>query len=123
MGAEITELSVWSLLAVFVVQCLGAYEHWRVMKKDGRVSGSFFGDYLFADYPGRSALTILLIAASSWMAALGGAADYLNPALLIDLLKNGSINVKLAAAITGAASTAYLAGYGFDSRFNKGSAQ
>ncbi|MFA6064057.1 MAG: hypothetical protein WC736_15820 [Gallionella sp.] len=91
------------------------------MKREGRVAGSFFRDYLFADYPGRSALTVFLIAASSWLAALGGAADYLNPELLWALVSNGTIDAKLGAAITGAVTTTFLAGYGFDSRFNKGS--
>ena len=114
-----TEINVWSLVAVFVLQCLGAFEHWRILKRDGRTQGSFFGDYLFASYPGKSALTIGLIAFSSWLAALGGAADYLNPELLWSMLNHGAIDIKLASAITGAASTSYLAGYGFDSRFNK----
>lgn len=116
-----TALSIWSLLMVFMLQCLGAFEHWRMMKKDGRVTGNFFGDYMFASYPGRSALTIFLIAATSWMAALGGAADYLNPELLWSLVSTGMIDTKLAASITGAVTTSFLAGYGFDSRFNKGS--
>lgn len=118
-----TEFNIWSLLMVFVLQCFGAFEHWRIMRRDGRVSGTFLKDYLFADYPGRSALTIALIAGSSWMAALGGAADYLNPQLLLSMLQHEAIDAKLAAAITGAVTTSYLAGYGFDSRFNKGGQQ
>jgi len=113
-------MNMWSLFMVFLLQCLGAWEHWRLMKREGRVSGDFFRDYLFSDYPGKSALTIALIAASSWLAALGGAADYLNPELLWALVTNGMIDTKLGAAITGAVTTSFLAGYGFDSRFNKG---
>jgi hypothetical protein len=113
-------INVYSLLIVFVLQCLGAHSHWRLMLREGRVSGGFFRDYLFADYPGKTATTIFLIALSSWLAALGGAADYLNPQLVYTLLVSGSIDPVLGAAITGGATTAFMAGYGFDSRFNKG---
>lgn len=113
-------INIYSLLVVFALQCLGAYEHWRLMKKEGRVNGGFIRDYLFSDYPGKTAATIALIALSSWLAALGGAADYLNPQLLYALLSSGTIDPVLGAAITGGATTAFMAGYGFDSRFNKG---
>lgn len=116
-----SEINLWSLLVVFLLQCLGAYEHWRVMKNDGRVQGSFFGDYLFGNYPGRTTLTVLLLAGNSWLAAMSGVADYLNPELLWMMLEKGVIDVKLGAAITGGVTGAYLAGYGFDSKFNKGS--
>jgi len=117
----VTNVNVWSLLVVFLLQCLGAYGHWRVMKKEGRVNGNFFTDYLFADYPGKTALTVLLLAGNSWLAALSGAADYLNPQLLLSLIENSAIDIHLGAAITGGVTGAYLAGYGFDSNFNKGS--
>lgn len=117
-----TEINLLSLLVVFLLQCLGAYEHWRVMKNDSRVSGSFFRDYLFGAYPGRSTVTVLLLAGNAWLAALSGMADYLNPELLWTMLQHGAIDVKLGAAVTGGVTGAYLAGYGFDSKFNKGSA-
>lgn len=119
--ATVTDINIWSLLVVFLLQCFGAYGHWRVMLKEGRVNGNFFIDYLFADYPGKTMFTIFLLAANSWLAALSGAADYLNPQLLLALIQNGVIDAKLAAAITGGVAGAYYAGYGFDSNFNKGS--
>lgn len=116
-----TQINIASLVVVFFLQCLGAFKHWQVMKKDGRVNGTFFADYLFADYPGHSAWTIFLLAANAWLAALSGAADYLNPELLLSLIENGNIDIKLGASITGAVSGSFLAGYGFDSIANKGS--
>lgn len=115
------ELNIWSLVVVFLIQCLGAFEHWRLMKKEGRVNGNFLKDYLFADYPGHSAMTIGLIAGTSWMSAISGAADYLNPELLASLFQHGTIDMKLASSITGSVITSFGVGYALDSRLNKGS--
>ena len=111
-------LNIWSLAMVFILQCLGAFEHWRLMKSEGRVTGSFTG-YLTGQYPGHSFSTVLALMGTAWMAAVSGAADYLNPELLFALFTNGEISINLATAITGAVVTSVGVGYAFDSRFNK----
>lgn len=111
------DLNLWSFVTVFVLQCIGAYLHWRFMVKQGRVNGTFFKDYLFADYPGRSVATIGLLLGASWAMAAAGAADNLNPELIWTMLLQGKINVAGVSAAIGAVGT----GYAFDSRINKGS--
>ena len=113
------KINIYSLFVVFFLQCLGAWEHWRFIKNEGRVSGSF-REYLLSSYPGRSYATLFAIAGSSWMSAMSGMADYLNPELLYALVQHGEIDIKLATAISGAVMASVGVGYALDSRFNKG---
>ncbi len=115
------QVNIWALLIVFIIQLVGAADHWKVMKKDGRVSGTLW-DYFVADYPGHSVATIVMIAGSSWLAALSGAADFLRPDVLFQLISNGMIDTRIATSITGAVVTAWGVGYAFDSKINKAKA-
>jgi len=117
------ELNMWSFLVVYLLQVLGAFDHWRLMKKGYRIRGSFF-DYLFGAYPGRTIGTYAALLASAWASCEAGVADNLNPELLFGLfnhlIETGNITMKTAITIITAAGLSVTTGYGFDSRFNKG---
>lgn len=106
------------MLVVFLLQFLGLYEHWRLMRKEKRIKGKFI-NYIFSQYPGRSASVFLILVGTAWLSALSGAANYLNPLLLFTVIENGEIHIELATAITGAVITSFGVGYAVDSRFNK----
>jgi len=110
-----TDVNVYSVLAVFVLQCLGAFEHFRFMRSTGRVSGNFYS-YLVSAYPGKSAATYLVLGASAWMSVEAGVGDNVNPQLLYALISTGHMPMATLAAV----GLSLVTGYGFDSRFNKG---
>ena len=110
-------INMYSFLMVFGLQCLGAFEHFRFSKAQGNISGSFFS-YLFSNKPGSTATTYILLGASAWASCEAGIADNINPQLLYNLIKTGNMPVASFAA----AGLSLVTGYGFDSRFNKGSA-
>ena len=109
------DVNIYSVLAVFVLQCLGAFEHFRFMRSTGRVSGNFYS-YLVSAYPGKSAATYLVLGASAWMSVEAGVGDNVNPQLLYALISTGHMPMATLAAV----GLSLVTGYGFDSRFNKG---
>ena len=109
-----TEINLWSFIAVLAVSYLGAYAHWRKMKKQGRVAGTFW-DYLAADNPAHSAGTGVAILGTTWLNVTSGLGDNLNPELVVALLAAGKLHVPTIAAL----ATSFLSGYGLDSQFNK----
>lgn len=111
-------VSIYAVMTVFIIQLLGAVDHWRVMKRDGRVAGTVL-DYFLRDYPGHSFAAIIALGGTSWLAAISGAADFLNPETLYSVMQYGMINTEIAAKITGAVITSYGVGYAFDSKMNK----
>ncbi|OGC95839.1 MAG: hypothetical protein A2W25_15295 [candidate division Zixibacteria bacterium RBG_16_53_22] len=110
-----TELNLWSFLAVFGLQFLGMFMHWRKLKKQKRVGGNFVS-YLFADYPGRSLTTFAALLGSAWLSSIGGVADNINPELIFTMLSQGILHVPSIGAVV----ASYMTGYGFDSSINKG---
>lgn len=113
------DINLYSYMIVLMIQCLGAWEHWRVMKSEGRVSGTF-RQYLFSHYPGRSFSIYIALAGSAWASCLSGAGDNLNPELLFAIISNGKISIETATIISAVAVTTFGFGYAIDSRFNKG---
>lgn len=111
-------MNILSLVMVFLLMCFGAFEHWRLMANNERVSGSF-KDYLFSQYPGHTYGTYAALMVAAWLATLSGAGDFLNPMIVVKLFNGLNIDAKLAASITAAAGASIAAGYAFDSRFNK----
>lgn len=109
------DVNLLSLLMVFTLQCLGAFEHWRFMRGQGRVGGNFWS-YLVSSYPGRSATTYLVLAASAWASVEAGIGDNVNPEMLIALIGTGHIPMSSFVAI----GVSLVTGYGIDSRLNKG---
>ena len=109
------DANLLSLLMVFVLQCLGAFEHFRFMRSTGRVSGNFYS-YLVSAYPGRSTATYLVLAASAWASVEAGIGDNVNPELLIALIGTGHVPMASFVAIGVSLAT----GYGVDSRLNRG---
>jgi hypothetical protein len=109
------DVNIYSVVAVFLLQCLGAFEHFRYMRAEGRVSGSF-RNYLFSSHPTKSAATYLVLAASAWASVEAGVGDNVNPQLLWALLSTGHMPMATMAAV----GLSLVTGYGFDSRFNKG---
>lgn len=110
-----TEISILSFLSFFVLSALGAYWHYRKMRKTGRHNGTLF-DYLFADYPGKSAAVWMALLGSSWAMATTGTADFINPELVWATLLAGKLHVPSI----GVAALAVQSGYAFDSMLNKG---
>lgn len=109
-----SEINIYSFAAVLLVSYLGAYFHWRKMKKQGRVGGTFW-DYLVADRPGRSMGTGAAILGATWLNVTSGLGDNLNPELVWQLLAAGKLHVPTFAAI----ATSFLSGYGLDSQINR----
>ena len=109
------DVNIYSMLMVFLLQCLGAFEHFRFMRGQGRVSGNFYS-YLISAYPGKSATTYLVLLASAWVSVEAGVGDNVNPELLYALISTGHVPLATMAAV----GLSLVTGYGMDSRFNKG---
>jgi len=109
-----TEINLYTFISVLSVSYLGAYAHWRKMKRQGRVAGSFW-DYLVADSPAHSMGTGAAILGATWLQVTSGLGDNLNPELVLALLVAGKLHVPTIAAL----ATSFLSGYGLDSQFNK----
>lgn len=108
------DINILSFVMVFALQCVGAFEHWRFMRAQGRVSGKFYS-YMVSAYPGKSAATILLLGGSAWVSCQAGVGDNINPELVYALISTGQMPLATLAAI----GASLVTGYGFDSRFNK----
>ena len=109
-------ISIASFLSFLILSVIGAYGHYRKVCKTGRHYGSLW-DYLVADHPGRSGTVGVMLVGSAWLTATSGTADFINPQLVLELLRHGELHVPSIAV-------AYLAvqsGYAFDSSINKGS--
>lgn len=107
--------SILSFLAAFVCLTLGAFWHYRKVRKTGRHHGSL-KDYLLADSPDRSSVVLVMLLLASWQAVSSGAADNINPELVWALLKVGHFHdptINTMIALIGL-------GYTFDSTLNKG---
>ena len=110
-----TEISVTSFLAFFILSVVGAYWHYRKVRKTGRHDGTLI-DYLLADHPQRSAYVWMALALSSWTAATSGVADFINPELVWTLLTQGKLHIPSISIMV----VAVQSGYQFDSWLNKG---
>ena len=109
-----TEINLWSFLSVVTLQLVGAYVHWRKMRKTKRVTGNFY-DYIIADSPGHSVATGLAILSAAWLSTSSGAGDLINPELMVAMLSKGILHVP---SINGVIA-ALTAGYALDSVLNK----
>lgn len=107
--------SILSFAAAFICLTIGAYMHYRKVRKTGRHRGSL-KDYLLAESPDRSGVVLLLLLLASWQAVSSGAADNINPELVWALLRSGHLHdptINTLIALVGI-------GYTFDSTLNKG---
>lgn len=112
------ELSLYSFLSVVWFQMIGAWAHFKKMKQNKRVRGTYF-DYLVSDSPNKSAATGILMLGSAWFSITAGNGDLLNPILLWEFLTKGILHVPSINAVL----TAIMTGYTFDSVMNKGDAK
>lgn len=102
-------------LIMLVAGLLGMYIHFRVAKHDGRELGKFF-DYLMADNPGKTGLTLFAyVGAMSTLFALGSF-DQLRLDAFIAALRNGYLYAPMAQGVAQAITAGYMA----DSMLNKG---
>lgn len=108
-------IELWSFGMYFLLTLLGAYWHWRKMKAQNRVRGTF-GDYLWADSPASSMGTGIALLSAAWLATSSGMADWINPELIWALLLSGKLHI----ASVNTMALAVLNGYSFDSIINKG---
>lgn len=108
-------ISIASFAAFLVMSTLGAYWHFRKVRKTKRHMGTLW-DYLVADHPGRSGTVGLALLGTSWTAATTGTADFINPQLVWTMLALGKLH---GPSIT-VAVMAFGTGYLFDSQINKG---
>lgn len=110
-----TEINLWSFMAVFSCQMLGAGAHWLKLKRTKRSRVNFF-KYMFMDAPGKSAATIFMLLGSAWFACTAGTGDLINPELLWAMLNKGILHVPSINTVLAAITT----GYAFDSMSDKG---
>lgn len=101
-------------LIVMMSGFLGMLMHWGVMKRKGRVQGTFF-DYLISDNPTASGVTIG--AFSTAMAGLGwaGTFDQLSMEAATEAFRNGYLYGPLVSSVV----IAFTTGYFCDSTLNK----
>jgi hypothetical protein len=103
-------------LAVFILFALiGAVAHWGKKKRRGEVQGNLVG-YLFADSPGKTGMTVIVIVGAAITAATTGALDGLDVAVAWAYLQVGNIPMPTAHALI----AAFTLGWAADSGINKG---
>ena len=94
---------------------LGMWMHFLQKKRRKEELGTF-RDYLFADSPGSTGITVVaFLLAMGGMFGLGSF-DQVFWEPFIVALKNGKLYAPMASAVT----QAFLTGFGFDSMLNKG---
>jgi hypothetical protein len=107
-------------IAALMLFCgfIGMYAHFRIAKRRGAVTGSFY-DYMLADNPTASGITIGAFAsAMSGLYGLG-TFDQVSIEATIEALKNGVLYAPTASAIAISVTTGYMS----DSTLNKGSSK
>jgi hypothetical protein len=109
------DINALSFATFLILSFTGAWYHWRKMKNESRVMGTF-RDYLFADSPTNSLATGVMLLVAAWTAATSGTADLVNPQLIVTMLMAGKLHIASFNAVGGA----FIIGYGFDSLVNKG---
>jgi len=109
-------ISLASFASFLVLSIFGAYLHYRKMVSTARHFGTL-KDYLFADYPGRSASVGVALIGTAWVSATSGMAGVLDPMVLYSFLAEGKLHI----ASINMAALAVGSGYAFDSALNKGS--
>ena len=112
MGAENT-VDIGAALIILLPGLFGMWTHWRLAFRQGRVSGTFF-DYLFADNPQGTGVTVAMflsaMAGMNWL----GLFDQVHTDYIVEALRNWQIYKPAALAVIASATT----GYTFDSRWN-----
>lgn len=112
-------INLYSLSLVLALMVMGALAHWTKKKLFNEISGNLV-DYLFMDYPGRTAATGTAIIAAAGAAAVSGAADIIDPRLIWSMVQQ---TASLPAMSLFAIGGAFQSGWSFDSLLNKGGKQ
>jgi hypothetical protein len=108
-------ISISVTLIVLISGLLGMYTHFRIARRDLRVSGTFF-DYMFADNPAKSGITIGVFTSAMALLYSAGTFDQLQMNAFIEAFKNGYFYKPMLSAI----ALAFTTGYSCDSMINKG---
>jgi hypothetical protein len=111
-------INLISLFVFILCALLGAVAHWFKKLRRGEVQGNLVG-YLFADSPGRTATTFIVIVGAAITAATTGALDGLDIAVAWAYLKVGNLPMPTAHVLV----AAFTLGWATDSGINKGGAQ
>jgi hypothetical protein len=101
---------------IFAFGLLGMYIHWRIAKRAKRVEGTFF-DYLFADNPSGTGITLFAFASAMGGLFSIGSFDAVRLDAAWEALSNGYLYAPMAQAIALSVTT----GYACDSVLNSGS--
>lgn len=109
-------INLISLFVFIIFALLGAIAHWVKKKRRGEVQGNLVS-YLFADSPGSTGMTVLVIVGAAITAATTGALDGLDVAVAWAYLKVGNMPMPTAHALT----AAFTLGWAADSGINRGS--
>lgn len=109
-------IDLWAFAFLYALMLLGAVWHWWKKKRRGELRGNLVS-YLLSDHPGSSALSGGSILGAAAIAAMTGAADFIDPRLLWEqIVQTGKIapvqGWLLYASISG--------GWMLDSWLNKG---
>ena len=108
--------NVFSFLFVLILMMIGAVGHWVHKKLRKEVQGTLL-DYIFADYPGRSASVLGVFLVSSATVGATTVSAIVDPFMLWDQLVTTRSIPSICAAGIGAALTH---GWSFNSGINKG---
>lgn len=108
------QLSVVAIILLFGF--LGMWTHFLQCKRRGTETGTF-RNYLFADSPGATGITVgAFISAMGGMFSLG-TFDQVYWSAFVEALKAGVLYAPMASAV----ATAFTTGFAFDSMMNQGS--
>lgn len=108
-------INLLSLFVFILFALIGAIAHWFKKKRRGEVQGNLVS-YLFADSPGRTGMTIVVIVGMAISAATTGALDGLDVAVAWAYLKVGNMPMPTAHALV----AAFTLGWAADSGINRG---
>lgn len=108
-------INLYSMSVFFLASLLGLVTHWYKMSKRGQTVSTLI-EYLFSDYPGRSASTVFVLIGVAFGAVQTGAADTIDLRILWGTLMNGELYMPSFNALIGA----FTIGWVTDSSVNKG---
>jgi len=92
---------------------LGMYAHWRVAKRKGQAQGTFL-DYLIADNPAGTGITLTMFFSSMAAMNWAGLFDQVSAEYIVEAAKN----FQFYKPAMGAMIMSGVTGYTCDSRFN-----
>lgn len=107
-------ISIGIALTILISGALGMYTHFRIAKRDKRVNSTFL-EYMLADRPGASGMTVGAFVSAMGVLYSAGTFDHIQFSVFIEALKNGYFY----KPFFGCVATSWVTGYVCDSMINK----